>query len=205
MLHWQIRRLASCGFDKILILTGYLASTIQAYFGAGEQYGAALTCVTEEEPLGTGGALVNALPLLEPYFLLVYGDSYMRVDYRYPYDLLSKSADYAVVTLLPSLMSAVEVTANVAFDIGTGRVTRYVKSGCPECGYIEAGLSAFSRDVFAGLAPGEELSLETQILPNLVRGGKVIGVLSKEPFFDIGTVRSLEEAERRCNFDLDEN
>ena len=80
-LEHQLRLLARQGLTDIVLLTGYLGEQIEEYFGDGDRMGLRLRYSRELEPLGTGGALRQARPLLEEAFLVIYGDSYLRIDY----------------------------------------------------------------------------------------------------------------------------
>ena len=60
------------GCDRALILTGHLGDKFEEY----THDSVSLTFVREPVPLGTGGALWNAVDFLEPEFLLVWGDDF---------------------------------------------------------------------------------------------------------------------------------
>jgi mannose-1-phosphate guanylyltransferase / phosphomannomutase len=70
----QIRKLAEVGINEIVLLLGHKATQIENYLGDGTAYGVSLRYVIEDDPLGTGGALLNALPYLNDEFMVVYGD-----------------------------------------------------------------------------------------------------------------------------------
>src|SRR5439155_10529669 len=74
-LTYLLDQLAPCGIGEVVLLTGYLAAQVQQTLG--ERYaGLQLTYSAEPAPLGTAGALGNALPhLTSPTILLMNGDS----------------------------------------------------------------------------------------------------------------------------------
>jgi len=77
--HW-LQRLEAAGINEIVINVSYLGEQIEAYIKA--RGGTAnIVVIREGEPLETGGALFNALPLLgdEP-FLLINGDVFCEMD-----------------------------------------------------------------------------------------------------------------------------
>ena len=57
-------RARAAGVEHIVLATSYLAEVFEPYFGDGSSLGLHLEYVTEEEPLGTGGALPHAAPPL---------------------------------------------------------------------------------------------------------------------------------------------
>lgn len=60
-LEYQITLLRSYGITDIIFATNYLAEQIESTFGDGDRYGVSLRYVIEKEPLGTAGAIRNAL------------------------------------------------------------------------------------------------------------------------------------------------
>ncbi|MER6969029.1 nucleotidyltransferase family protein, partial [Streptomyces halstedii] len=55
----QLARARAAGVEHIVLATSYLAEVFEPYFGDGSSLGLHLEYVTEEEPLGTGGAIRN--------------------------------------------------------------------------------------------------------------------------------------------------
>src|SRR6185436_9478322 len=96
-LEHQLRELARQGVRDIVLLTGYLGEQIEEYFGDGAGLGLALRYSREEHPMGTGGALRLAAGLLDRSFLIIYGDSYLPIDYPDVLTALNRSTAAAVV------------------------------------------------------------------------------------------------------------
>ena len=55
----QLARARAAGVEHIVLATSYLAEVFEPYFGDGSALGLHLEYVTEDEPLGTGGAIRN--------------------------------------------------------------------------------------------------------------------------------------------------
>ena len=78
----QLRLLHSEGFRKIVLCVGYLGELIEAKIGDGKRLGLQIDYSFDGPTLlGTGGALKGAISKLGEHFLVIYGDSYMPVDY----------------------------------------------------------------------------------------------------------------------------
>ena len=87
-----IERLRDHGFDRVLLLTGYLADSIEEYFGDGRALGVDIEySVTEPDDL-TCRRVEVAAPLIDPLFLLLYCDHYWPV----PWDLMWRSYEHGV-------------------------------------------------------------------------------------------------------------
>ena len=83
-----------------------------------------------ERPLGTGGALRKALPLLGPDFMVMYGDSYLPIDLRLVYAAFRVAGLDGLMTVFRN--EGRFDTSNV--DFADGRIMRYDKR-TPVAGY----------------------------------------------------------------------
>lgn len=196
-LEHQLRLLAEQGFRDVVLLTGYLGEQIEQYFGSGSRLGLELRYSREPAPLGTGGALREARPLLADDFLVIYGDSYLPIRYSSVVERLRSSSAEGVLVLYHDPAGETDVPGNVAVD-AHGVVTRYDKSDTndPELRYVEAGVLALRRSVL-DLAPASGVvSLEREIFPQLIARRALVGLTTTQRFYDIGTperLRAIEE------------
>ncbi len=82
ILQWQIEALVRQNVKKIVMVIGHLGNVIMDYFGEGERFGAEITYIVEDSPLGTAGALGRLRGKVEEDFLLVNGDIIFDVDLK---------------------------------------------------------------------------------------------------------------------------
>ena len=74
--------LKSQGCSDIILCIGYLAEQVKDFFGNGKRFGLSIQYSEERGELrGTGGALKQAQSLLDNYFLVINGDTYLPIDY----------------------------------------------------------------------------------------------------------------------------
>src|SRR5271169_2376083 len=79
----QLRLLERENLKRVILCVAHLGEMIRDYVGNGERYGLEVSYSFDgEQLLGTGGALRRALPLLDTAFFVLYGDSYLDIDYR---------------------------------------------------------------------------------------------------------------------------
>ena len=96
----QLRLLRSKGFRKIVLCLGHLGELIEAKIGDGKAFGLRIDYSFDGPMLlGTGGALKRAISKLGENFLVVYGDSYMPVDYSAIVDAFVRSEKPALMTV----------------------------------------------------------------------------------------------------------
>lgn len=182
-------------FTNFLFLAGYLGDQIQDYFGSGEKWGVTIRYSQEAVPLGTGGALKQAAPLIEPEFLLVYGDSYLDISYRDLVQDFRNKQGLIELVIHRDISGQTEVAANVLWDEASRQIKGYQKNGGPSFTHIDAGAMAVSKAVF-DLFPDCRFSLENEIFPLLIRDKQLLGYSVTERFYDIGTLERWPRFEK---------
>ena len=125
ILDWILTWLAASGVPEVLLLAGYLGDRIVAFVGDGSQWGIPARVSVEPSPLGTGGALVHAGALLPDAFLLLYGDSYLPMDYASLSDAFHSANGEAMMVVYEDAEGVTGVENNALVE--AGRVTRYAK------------------------------------------------------------------------------
>lgn len=81
-LAYLIEYLKSQGITRVILSVHYLREQIESFFGAHYQ-GIEVSYAVEEQPLGTGGAVLNAFQLIDspqPVFVL-NGDTFLKLNY----------------------------------------------------------------------------------------------------------------------------
>lgn len=196
-LEHQLRLLFRQDMTDIVLLTGYLGEQIEAYFGNGAGLGLRIRYSHEQSPLGTGGALRRARSILDESFLLIYGDSYLPIDYRAVLDALAMSSAAGVVVVYDNRLGDTSVKNNVAVEAGNW-VSTYDKDAIDgsRLDYVEAGVLAFRRSVVDCIPPGHPVSLERTVFPQLIAKRQLLGYPTKQRFYDIGTPERLRTIEQ---------
>jgi D-glycero-alpha-D-manno-heptose 1-phosphate guanylyltransferase len=187
-----LEMLDQAGIERAVLLTGYQADQVRQTLG--DRYeGMKLSYSVEATPLGTAGALRQALPrLTSESILLLNGDSYCDVD-------------------LPSLMTAhrrrrADITMALVSVADTGRFGRVTttangklthfgeKQAHAGPGWINAGVYLLARSLLTKIPAKQALSLERDILPGWVASTRCFGFKTKGRFLDIGTPASYAAA-----------
>lgn len=194
-LEWQLQYLSQQGLKEFLLLTGYKGDQIEKYFSAGGRWGWKITYNREEQPLGTGGALLNAFEKLPAEFLLFFGDSFLPVQAYEIYEKL-KSPNIDIVMAVYDNAEDTTVPYNVALN-RENLVTRYQKGKASEgLTFVEAGVYGVKK---IGLVASENkiCSFESDLLTPAIQAGRVAAWKSPHRFFDIGTPQRLKLFEER--------
>jgi NDP-sugar pyrophosphorylase family protein len=192
-LEYIIEHLAGQGFQQILLLVGHLGEHISDYFQDGSRFGVSIRYSRERHPLGTGGAIRAAWGHLSEQFLLLYGDSFLPIDYREVCATFRRSSWDALVVTYDNQAAYTDVRNNIATD-GSDCVVRYEKGiSDPDLRCVDAGVLCFRRHVFTELPADTVVSLEQEVFPKLIAARQLGTFQTTQRFYDIGTQARLHE------------
>ena len=186
----QLRLLSSRGIERAVLCVGYRGEMIRDYVGDGARFGLRVEVLFDGPTLlGTAGAIRQALPLLSEDFFVLYGDSYLPCDYSAVARAFLRSGKRGLMTVFRNEGSF--DTSNVEFR--DGRILRYDKKmATAEMRHIDYGLGVFRADVFAGLPERQSHDL-VAVYQNLLSAGDLAAFNVPERFYEIGSLRGLEE------------
>jgi NDP-sugar pyrophosphorylase family protein len=189
-IDWQIQLLKSAGFDDFVFCISHLSSEIHNHLKDGSKFGVKIRYSLDGEiQLGTGGALIKALPLLGPQFAVTYGDSYLPMDYASAEVFFKQSSAPGMMTVFKNYGLFDESNAEFLED---GFVKYQKGSDKSQMRYIDYGLMYFREDAFRDVLPNQPIDLAT-LCSDLSKSKKLIGYEVYERFYEIGSVRGIEE------------
>ncbi len=186
----QLRLLAHHGARRVVLCVGYLGDRIEGRIGAG-RFGIEIAYSYDgPHPIGTLAAIRRAAALLGPRFLVLYGDTYLRIDYAAAAEAWLRSGRPAMMTVLRN--QGRWDTSNASFD--GDLVTVYDKLR-PDASmqWIDYGLGGLSAAALGAVGP--EVSDLVELYGELARRGALFGFEAAERFYEIGTPDSLRETE----------
>jgi NDP-sugar pyrophosphorylase family protein len=186
----QLRLLKKNGLTNIVLCVGYLGEMIVAQYGDGAKWGVKIDYAFDgPKLLGTGGALIAALPKLGEAFYVLYGDSYLPIDYRAVGDFFQHSGKLGLMTVYDNQDRY--DTSNVEF--AGGDIKRYDKANrTPAMHHIDFGLGVFRAAAFDGFARDTVVDLAA-VQQALVVRRQLAGFEMHERFFEIGSPEGLNE------------
>jgi MurNAc alpha-1-phosphate uridylyltransferase len=188
----QLQYLRGQGVGQVILCLGYLGEQIQAVVGDGSRFGLDVKYSFDgPNLLGTGGALRRALPLLGEHWFVLYGDSFLPVDFTPIQQAYLSSGRPALMTVFHNCDRWDK--SNVIFR--DGMIQAYEKRPPPAgAEYIDYGLAVLSRDVIAGIDSDEAFDL-AGVYHRLVRDGRMAGYEVDQRFYEIGSFEGLHETE----------
>lgn len=191
-LHILLQQLDRSGVvSKVILALGYKAVDIQSFI-SNQDYSFPIEYSIESTPLGTGGALLQALAKAESDPLIAMnGDSFFDLDFS---DFLhfhrSKNALFTM-----ACREIEDCSRFGAIEIGPDlRIRSFSeKSAIPRKGWINAGIYCLQKDLFSSY-PAEPYSLEKDFFPTLIKRD-CFAFAHNGKFIDIGTANSYSEAQ----------
>jgi N-acetyl-alpha-D-muramate 1-phosphate uridylyltransferase len=189
-LEHQIELLKRNSIAEVILCVGYLGEMIEEQYGDGGVLGVGMRYSFDgPRLLGTGGAIKKASALLPEAFFVLYGDSYLPVDYQAVAAAFDEADKPALMTVFAN--SDAWDTSNVWFD--NGRIRLYSKrEKLPGMRYIDYGLMVCTRQIFDDFPSDVPFDL-ADTLENLSRKGDLAGYEVQHRFYEIGSPTGLAE------------
>jgi MurNAc alpha-1-phosphate uridylyltransferase len=188
----QLRYLETQGIDRAVLCVGHFGDQIEAVVGNGSQFGLQVTYSLDgPKLLGTGGALRQALPLLGEYFFVLYGDSFLPVDFGSVQQAFAASRRPALMTVLRN--GDRWDKSNVLFL--NGKLLEYNKHAPrPDMEYIDYGLGVLAASTLKDYTSDQVFDL-ADVYHRLSSAGALAGYEVFTRFYEIGSHAGLREAE----------
>jgi NDP-sugar pyrophosphorylase family protein len=187
----QLAGLRAQGVREVVMCVGHFADQLRDHAGDGSRFGLRVRYSHDgPAPLGTGGAVRLALPLVGDGCFVLYGDSLLDVSYA-----------GVLAALPPEALGVMTVFRNEnSFDASNavfrdGRLVRYDKrERAPEMTHIDYGLSLLRRAAVERI-PADRPTDLAELYTALVASGEMVGHEVTRRFYEIGSVQGLREAE----------
>jgi NDP-sugar pyrophosphorylase family protein len=189
-LAYQLDYLKKDGIRDIVLCVGHLKEQIETYFGDGSRFGVRIQYSKEEGPLlGTAGALRNAIDLLDDTFFVMYGDSYLFLDFNEIWKFFHQYTKSGLMVVYKNDnrydRSNVSIEGNY--------VEKYSKTEqTPDMVYIDYGVSILRKKVLDFIPENEYHSLVTLFLSLIVQK-ELLAFPVKQRFYEIGSKEGLAE------------
>lgn len=192
-LAYLLHQVQAAGCTDVVLSIGHKGHLIEDYFGDGNHDGLQLRYSREPQPLGTGGALALARPLLGTTTCLVLnGDSYCPLDLHAL--LAHHQARGACATIAATQVPDPAPYGQLVLG-GDDTIIHFREKGeSKAAGYVNAGIYLLEQSVFDLIPPTVPCSLERAIFP-LLAGQGLYAFRQTTPFIDIGTPTTWQLAQ----------
>jgi len=189
-IYHQLKFAKSQGVSQVILCVGHLGEMIREYVGDGSRWGLKVSYSFDGNgQLGTAGAIRNAFKMLDQQFFVLYGDSYLEIDYnkieKYFYDNFKKSL--MVIIKNRNLWDKSNVI------LKDGLIVEYNKSlQKKEMHYIDYGISILKKSLFQKKEIFHFSDL-SDIYQHISISNNLLGYEVFNRFYEIGTIKGIKE------------
>jgi D-glycero-alpha-D-manno-heptose 1-phosphate guanylyltransferase len=179
------------GVREVVLSVHYMKEKIEEYFGDRFR-GVSIKYAHEDEPLGTGGAIVNSLNILRPKnpVLVINGDTFLNIDIG---ALIRKHKDSeSKITIALRKVNDCSRFGEVVFDGDV--ITDFAYAGGEGEGYINAGIYVMDPDIFDKFTLNHSFSFEKDFMYQHTSEVSPTAFLSDNYFIDIGIPEDYSRA-----------
>ena len=189
----QLESLRRSKIDQVVLCVGHLGESIQQVVGDGRAIGMKIDYSFDgKKLLGTGGALRQALSLLGQSFFVLYGDSYLPIDYQMVEKAFCQSKRLGLMTVYHNQGQLDR--SNVLF--ADNRIVRYDKKNpSSDMQHIDYGLGVLTSNALDSVPLDQHCEL-ADVYTDLVEREQMAGFEVSQRFYEIGSVAGLEETNR---------
>lgn len=189
----QIRLLKKAGLTRLVLCVGFLGERIVEQYGDGSKWGVKIEYSFDGPTLlGTGGALIHALPKLGDTFYVLYGDSYLPVDYLDVGRTFFESGKLGLMTVYENHERY--DTSNVLF--ADGQIVVYDKiCKIPVMHHIDYGLGLLRAETLESYPKDAVVDLAA-VYGRLVASKQLAGYEVEDRFYEIGSHAGLKELDQ---------
>ena len=175
----QLRLLRKAGLTRLVLCVGHLGEMIAEQYGDGAKWGVYIDYSFDgPKLLGTGGAIIRALPKLGDAFYVLYGDSYLPIEYLDVGRSFLASGKQGLMTVFEN-RERYDVS-NVWFE--DGRIRVYDKRNkVPQMKHIDYGLGLLRAGALAGWPQRAVVDL-ADVYKRLSRAGRAHGLRNQAAF-----------------------
>jgi len=180
----------SQGFRRFFISVNYMAEKVEAHFGDGSRFGAAIDYLREDEPLGTAGALTFLPDMGELPFVVMNGDLLTKVNFAHLLDFHTGHAGAATMCVRP-------YTAQIPYGVvhmDEYRLTR-IEEKPTQTVFVNAGIYVLSPGALTRIPRGEPYDMPALFDSLMAAGETTLAFPVREYWIDIGRVGDYEQAQ----------
>jgi len=189
-IEWQMNKLVNAGYSHFVLCLSHKSNLIRNYLGDGSRWGVDIQYSLDGEiQLGTGGAVKKALPLLGQKFAVIYGDSYLPINYSEIESEFLLSGKKGLMTLYENTNKFDQ--SNVEYS--NGSIHSYDKiMRNSRMRHIDYGLTYLRTEAFQDFEESFSFDL-SEIYFQLLNSEELRGFEVFERFYEIGSRQGIED------------
>lgn len=187
-IEYQLEMIRKQRVTDVVLCIGYLGDQIENHVGDGCKFGVKVKYSYEgKELFGTAGALKNAEHLLNDQFFVMYGDSYLFVDFSAVLSYFKRFNKLGLMVVYKNHNQFDK--SNVVVENNLVKVYDK-KSKTDGMHYIDYGAMLLRKRLLDLIPYGQSCALEDVLVP-VVEQGEVLAYEVQERFYEIGSLNGI--------------
>ncbi len=197
VLEHIIKLLKNYNINEIGITMCYLPDIIKEYFQDGKKFDVNIKYFLEEEPLGTGGSVLNAKDFLDDTFIVISGDAFTNINIKEAYDYHKNKNSKATLVLKRENMS---LDFGIVSTDKKGKITNFLEK--PTWGEvfsdtINTGIYILEPEILEYYKTGDKFDFCRDLFPKLLKDNvSIFGYITKDYWSDIGDLNSYVKTQK---------
>lgn len=189
-IYWQLKYLESQGFKEVILCLGHLSNDVEKYCSAISNIKLKIKYSYDgDKLLGTGGATIKASSLVKKHFFLMYGDSYLPINFSKVEDKYINCKKDVLMTIYRNKNNFDQ--SNVQYEY-RDKFLYNKKSSHNSMQYIDYGLLIFNSKMFADYKKNINIDL-SDILNDFSKKKLIEPYEIYDRFYEIGSKSGLSE------------
>lgn len=185
-LHYLFKELQHQNIQQVILSVGHLKEIIQDFF-TDNYLGISVQYAIENEPLGTGGGIKNAVSMVSDDAYILNGDTYFDIE-------LSKLKDcHADINIALKPMFQFNRYGTVEIN-NEQRISSFLEKKYCEHGLINGGIYYLHKKLFEKISVADKFSFEKDVLEKHVDTLIIKGKIFDNYFIDIGIPEDYQKA-----------
>ena len=188
----QLNYLKKQNIEKVIMCVGHMGEMIEEFLQNGEELGLRIEYSYDGSTLlGTGGAVKKASEFVDDRFLILYGDSFLPINFNEVENAFDSQKYKALMTVVENKNQWDK--SNAIFK--DEKLVKYDKENpCSEMNHIDYGLGILSKELFSDYATETNFDL-SEVYNKLSIENKLQGFEVTQRFYEIGSYQGLKETE----------
>ncbi len=178
--------------SDVVLAVGYKYKVIRDFFGGGYK-DVAIEYSIEEKPLGTGGAIKEALNFVsEDHVFIFNGDTFFPVNLAKMFrEHKDKNAAFTI-----ALKKMINFRRYGSVLVQNGKITKFNEKKFRESGFINGGVYLIKRTVQSYFPPQESFSFEKDVMEKKTADLEIRPYIEDVYFIDIGIPEDYRKAQK---------
>jgi NDP-sugar pyrophosphorylase family protein len=185
-LEYQIENLKKQSIKDLVLCVSHLSDQIKNYFGDGSKFSVNIRYSHDgDKPLGPIGAVKNAETLLEDDFFIMYGDSYLSVDFQKAFSFFNHKSKLGLMVVYRNFNKYDKSNLIIKGNLVVGY-------GEKNADYIDYGTSIFKKKTLDNI-PKNSFYSTSDFFLELIKKKELLAFEAKERFYHIGNPEALDD------------